>query len=344
MPEAGFHFAQPGWLWLLLALAPVALWLWRSAARAARGPIQRYADPHLLPYLTGSRALKAGERWGHFLHWALLWTLLILAMAGPRWDYEERQLFQTGDNLLILLDISGSMQVDDLAPSRIARARQEIADLLRLNRGLRLGLIAFASVPLVISPVSEDPAAIRNSLPALATDLTQLPGSRLLAALERAEALLAKLPDQGARAILLISDGDFAESGLEERVATLAAQGIRLHALAVGTADGGLVPGPQGTRLLDRSGAPVRSALDAAQLQALAAAGQGRYWEASYRDEDTRAILEAAAASPAPAAVTDERARVWNDRYYLPVLLAALLVLGRFRPWTGRTQEPVRRS
>ena len=59
MPEAGFHFEQPAWFWGLLALIPVAIWLWRSAAKAARGPIHRYADPHLLPHLTGTRELKA---------------------------------------------------------------------------------------------------------------------------------------------------------------------------------------------------------------------------------------------------------------------------------------------
>ncbi len=336
MPELGFHFEQPGWLWLLLAVVPVAIWLWRSAAKAARGPVHRYADAHLLPYLTGTRELKTRERWGQFLSWSLLWALLIIAMAGPRWDYDERRLFQTGDNLLLLLDISRSMEVKDVAPSRLARARQELADLLRLNREVRLGLIAFASVPHVIQPVSEDSAAIRNSLPALSTDLTQLPGSRILAALDRAEMLLANLPHEGARSILLISDGDFDEAGLTGRVAALAAQGIHLYTLGIGTPDGGPVPGPAGTRLLDRTGEPVRSRLDAPLLEALAAAGQGRYWEATYRDTDTRAILQAAAASDLPPAVTDERARIWNDRFYLPVLLAAILLLNRFRARSTR--------
>ena len=336
MPDGGFHFAQPVWLWLLLAILPVALWLWRSAVKAARGPIHRYADPHLLPHLTGTREAKTGERWGQFLLWALLWALLAVAMAGPRWDYTERRLFQTGDSLLILLDISRSMQVDDVAPSRLARARQEIADLIRLNRELRLGLIAFASVPQVISPVSEDSAAIRNSLPALSTDLAQLQGSRLLPALERAQTLLANLPREGARAILLISDGDFDEPGIVERVSALAEDGIRLHTLGIGTKAGSQVPGARGGWVLDRNGQPVRSSLGIEPLRALAEAGGGLYEEATYRDSDVLAILKAAAASPLPATLTDERARIWNERFYLPVLLVMVLLLGRFRPQATR--------
>lgn len=343
MVDSGFHLAQPAWLWLLLAILPVALWLWRTAMKAARGPIHRYADPHLLPHLTGTREAKAGERWGQFLLWALLWALLTIAMAGPRWDYSERRLFQTGDSLLILLDISRSMQADDVAPNRLARARQEIADLIRLNRELRLGLIAFASVPHVISPVSEDSAAIRNSLPALATDLTQLQGSRLLPALERAATLLANLPKEGARSILLISDGDFAEPGIAERIAELAAQGIRLHTLGIGTKEGGQVPGMRGGWILDRNGQPVRSSLDVEQLRGLADAGGGLYEEATYRDDDVLTLLKAAAASPLPATLTDERARIWNERFYLPVLLVMALLLGRFRPQARRQPRRDRR-
>lgn len=342
MPERGFHFAEPAWLWLIAVLIPVAVWLWRSAARAARGPVHRYADPHLLPHLTGTRELKQFERWGRFLFWALLWVLLVLAMAGPRWDYERRPLFQVGNNLMILLDLSRSMQVEDVAPSRLARARQEVADLIGLNREVRLGLIAFASVPHVISPISDDPAAIRNSLPALATELTELQGSRLLPALDRAETLLAGLPQEGSRAILLISDGDFDEPGHRERVAELAAGGIALHTLGIGTREGGRVPGKRGGWLVDRSGQAVRSSLNATLLEDLADAGQGVYREASYRQTDSQAVLKAAATSRLPASLGEQRARVWNERFYLPVLLVAVLILARFRPHHPRRQAPER--
>ena len=59
MPETGFHFAQPGWLWALLALVPVALWLIFTSVRAQRGPVDRYADQHLLPHAGQKRAAEA---------------------------------------------------------------------------------------------------------------------------------------------------------------------------------------------------------------------------------------------------------------------------------------------
>ncbi len=335
MPEAGLHFEQPLWFLGLLALIPVAIWLWRSAARAARGPIHRYADAHLLPHLTGTRELKAQERWGRFLRWALLWGLLLLAMAGPRWDYTDVRLFHPGNNLLILLDISRSMQVADVAPSRIGRARQEIQDLIMLDREVRLGLIAFASVPHVISPVTEDTFTVLNALPALSTDLTDLQGSRVSSALDRAETLLKSLPNESARAILLITDGDFDEPDLTDQVRKLAEQGIHLHVLGIGTEKGARVPAPPpaqaGSWITDRSGKPVVSALNPSLLEGLAQAGQGIFEVADYRDGDTKAILKAAAVSKVPGKAGDERTRIWNERYYLPVLAIMALLVPQFR-------------
>lgn len=331
MPEAGFHFEQPAWFWGLLVLIPVALWLWRSAAKAARGPIHRYADPHLLPHLTGTRELKSTERWGRFLRWSALWLILLTALAGPRWDYDDVRLFHPGNNLLVLLDISRSMQADDVAPSRLGRARQEVQDLIMQNRQVRLGLIAFASVPHVLSPITEDTYTILNALPALSTELARLQGSRLHLALDRAEALLDSLPEDSARAILLISDGDFDEPDLVDRIEGLAERGVRFHTLGIGTTEGAPVPARQGGWLTDRTGARVISRLNEGLLEELARAGQGLYREADYRDGDTADILKAAAISRLPPEAGDERTRIWNERFYIPVLLLAAFLLPQFR-------------
>lgn len=332
MPEAGFHFAEPFWFWGLLVILPVALWLIRSAARSARGPIHRYADPHLLPHLTGTRDLQTRERWGRFLRWSLLWALLLSAMAGPRWDATDVRLFHPGNNLLVLLDISRSMQVDDVSPTRLGRARQEIQDLIINNRTVRLGLIAFASVPHVLSPITEDTHTILNALPALSTDLTSLQGSRLGLALDRAETLLAGLPDESARSILLISDGDFDEPDLQGRVGKLAEAGIRVHILGIGTTDGGRVPASRGGGwIVGRDGSPVISALNEPLLETLAETGGGQYRRADYRDGDTQAILKAASVMRLPPEAGDQRTRLWNERFWIPVLVVMGLLLFQFR-------------
>ena len=192
-----FHFAMPHWLWAALIPLLVAAWLAMTVRRSENTKIKDYADAHLLPHLTGSLELITRGKWKLFGFWALMWMLIVLAMAGPRWDYKDIQLFSPSNSLVVLLDISRSMQVEDVQPSRFSRARQELDDLLDLGHGVRMGLIAFASVAHVISPVTEDLRSMSRVLPALSTDLVRLQGSRLSLALDRAGELLKNQPEDG---------------------------------------------------------------------------------------------------------------------------------------------------
>lgn len=331
MPEQGFHFAAPWWLLGLLAVIPVAVWLARSAQRAKQGPVHLYADPHLLPHLTGFRELAAAEHWGRFGYWTIMWGLAVLAMAGPRWDYIDIRLFHPGNNLLVLLDISRSMQVMDVPPSRLGRAKQEIQDLLTLNRTARVGLIAFASVPHVISPITEDMNTINNTLPALDTDLVDLQGSRLLDALDRADILLSGLATDNSKTILIVSDGDFDEPGLGDRVRQLAQKNIKLLTLGIGTSEGASVPDRQGGTLLDRHLQPITSALNADELARLAEAGKGFYQEASFRQVDSETILEAVTRSPTVEGDPNAQTRIWHERFFWLLIPLLIMLLPAFR-------------
>jgi Ca-activated chloride channel family protein len=342
MPETGFHFARPEWLFALLGLIPVLAWLVFSVVRPSKGPIHRYADEHLLPHLTGVRELDVNERWSRFSHWSLLWILLVLALAGPRWDFTDVEAFSPVNELVILLDISRSMNVADVAPSRLARARQEVQDLLQLNRELRIGLIAFASVPLVISPITEDSQSLLNALPAVNTDLANLKGSRLDAALERARQLLGGSDSDSGRSMLLISDGDFDETGLADKIRRLKHEGIKLHILGIGTPGGGPIPAQsnQGDLLRDRSGRIIESRLNQPLLRQLAEAGGGRYLQADFRDDDSQAILRLAGGDAGQPTPTQEKTRVWNERFYWLLLPLMLLLLPRFRRRQARESTP----
>lgn len=332
--NTGLHFAAPLWF-LGLLVVPLLGWRWHRSGGQVSGRWRRYADAHLLPFLSREAAtVEPPPAWrsGGFLYWALLWLLLLTALAGPRWEQRELQLAAPGDSLLILLDLSRSMNATDVAPSRLARARQEIEDLIERNlhaggTSLRLGLIAFATRPYGIAPISADSLGLRHRLPALTTDLTRDSGSRLLAALERATQWLNALPDEGARCLLLISDGDFDEPELTTEVAALTAQGLRLSVLGLGTPEGALVPAAAGAQpLLDAQGAPVHSRLNEPLLRTLAEAGAGVYRRADYRMQDTDAILKATLDGRRMTRAAGDRARVWREAFHWPLLLLALLL------------------
>src|SRR5690606_14840452 len=115
---SALHFLRPEWLWLLLALPPLAWWLRRDAART--GPWPREVDAHLLPHLLAPvRGLRGGGR-----AWLVspLLALAIVALAGPSWSRVQQPLWQSRAPLVLALDLSGAMLAGDLPPSRLARA------------------------------------------------------------------------------------------------------------------------------------------------------------------------------------------------------------------------------
>ncbi len=335
MPESGFHFAQPLWLLALLTIPLVWLWLRYSRTVRRRGREALYADEQLLPWLTGEVHGRTPDSTPVLVAWSLAWLLMVLAMAGPRWDYERINAFRPAAELVVLLDISASMNIRDVRPSRLARAKQEIQDLLRLNPGLRMGLVAFATVSHVVSPVTEDMESLRRTLPSLSTDLVSLPGSRLGNALDKASLLLHGDDKPLARHILLVTDGDFDESGLLEKVDALRAKNIHLHILALGTDGGGLVP----ERYLPRGIRTPVSRLNVEQLRKLAEHGGGLYQLADYREDDTRRLLERILADAEQQQLEEMPTRMWNERFYLflfPVIFLVLYLFGRGNRFSRR--------
>jgi Ca-activated chloride channel family protein len=332
MVDGGFHFAEPLWLWGMVLAFMVIVWLWYSSPVRRHGLEEKYADAEMLPWLSGEARIRAVSSQRPLAGWILAWSLLCIAMAGPRWGYRQINPFEPGADLVILLDISRSMQAADIKPFRLERARQEIQDLVSDKKGLRVGMVAFATIAHVVTPITEDGDSLLRQLPAISSELIRLQGSRPGFALERAESLLAGQGDDIAHNILLISDGDFGDASLLDQVRELHNKGIRVHVLAMGTTEGAAVPG-----IMAAGRVPVISRVDEDVLRTLADTGGGIFRNAGYRSDDTGDIVDAILSHA--KARQNERAQtlVWNEYFYWPVLLAMLILLFLLRPGGGWT-------
>jgi Ca-activated chloride channel family protein len=327
------RLAEPGALRLLLAvgalgaLGAVALVRRRRALTRAAGALA----PRIAP---GANRSRPAARLGLSL---LGLALLALALSRPQCGTRTELTRRYGVDLAVVLDASRSMLAADVKPDRLSRAKLELGALLDGLGGDRVGLVVFAGDAFVACPLTTDHAAAKLFLRAVEPDQMPRQGTALARALAAArEMLLASSGGGGARArvVLVVSDGEDHEGGTASAAKVLAQEGVRIFALAVGTAAGAPVPPREGAR--ERAN-PVLTRLDLASLGLLADTGDGEVYGLSAPDRGL-AAFRAALDRMERSEVEGRLTVTYEDRYALAafpgflLLLASLLVREGRRP------------
>lgn len=327
MLPAEFHFLRPGWLLLLPGV--IALLLWAVRGRLDRRRWEEVCDPGLVPHVLIDHAPLRQRRWPVVLT-ALVATLGVLALSGPVWERLPQPLFRSESALVIALDLSRSMQARDLMPSRSQRASFELRDILASREDGQTGLLVFAADAFVVSPLTDDTDTILAQIPALDPDIMPAQGSRPDRAIERAASLMAQARVNRGE-ILLITDGAADVAAAVEAAESAAAAGYTVSVLAVGTTEGGPVPGPGDGFLTDQGGGIVIARVDPGSLRQIANAGGGLFQFASAGDTEL-AMLRARWENADPSGVaTGLETDVWLDRGPWLLALAIPFVLLGFR-------------
>lgn len=275
-------FSDIRWLWAL-ALVPLLLVLELAAARRAERALAR---------LTGERAdtvLRAQVRPGSRRAGALLrlgaLAALIVGAAGPEWGREVVRRGSHGSDVVLMLDVSASMDARDVAPSRLEEARREALAVLDQLQGSRVGVVAFAGDASRLCPLTLDRGAARLVIESLTSGSVSQPGTDLGRALRMAVRVMPP-GRRDEQAIVLWTDGEDLERGAKVALEQVAASGVRVYAVGVGTPAGGEVP------VLDElgravdvkrlpGGGPVVSRLEDGLLRAVARRTRGGYFTAS---------------------------------------------------------------
>ena len=323
-----FHFIRPEWLFALL-LPGLALWLLHRRGSDS-GNWRAVIDARLLPYVLSSD----GSRHGNRLPWILsvVATLAIIALAGPTWEKQQQAMYQQRSALVVALDLSRSMDATDIRPSRLARARHKIADILNLRNEGQSALVVYAASAFTVTPLTTDVKTILALLPDLETSLMPAQGTRADHALERA----LELFDNSAVAqgdVLLVTDGI---SDMElQRIEVLLEQhpGQRVSVLAIGTPDGGPIALSSGDFLKDRQGAIVITRLLAANMRQLAGIGGGAYATISTDDIDINTLnyVMESRIDDSEAQKSDRSADLWRELGPYLLLFALPLAALAFR-------------
>jgi Ca-activated chloride channel family protein len=295
---AAFHFLRP---WGLLLLLPAfALWWLERRETDTTARWRSVIDPALLQHLIvggDTRRFKPED--------LLLagWIVSLIAIAGPAWRQAPSPFAQSARPAMFVLKVAPSMLGTDLQPTRLARARQKMTDLLALREGAPTGLVAYAGSAHLVLPPTPDAAVVETMAGALAPDVMPREGDDLAAAVKLAGQVLT---DGGQGGSIIV----FTDAVAPGAIAALKdAHDVPVTLFAMQPA--------------------ARASADAA-LAAAAAALDADLVVPTLDTADVTGLARALATKGAAPPVAGEASR-WEEAGYWLTPLIALLVLGWFR-------------
>ena len=315
------QFAWP-WMFALLPLPLAAWWLLPPA------PVAAMRLPHRM---TATRGHAQDARRGRLLLALLAWLLAVTAAARPQQIAPPEALVRSGRALMLAVDVSGSMAIQDMPlgtqmVSRFAAVKAIAGDFIAQRQGDEVGLVLFGTHAYLLTPLTFDVPTVAKQLDGSAIGLAGRE-TALGDAIVLATKHLAKLPAR-SRVLVLLTDGvNTAGAVAPLQAAQLAkAAGVRIYTIGIGSA-GGETLSVFGTQIP----APDQD-LDISTLNSIAQQTGGKFFRAS--DADQLADAYRAIDALEPLARGDALLRPRQERYPYP--LAAALLLGcALLPWRG---------
>lgn len=268
-----FRFEDTTYLYLLILL-PFLIFIRIWGVRKRKKQLAKFGDPALLKQLMPnvSMAKREVKFWLMTSAVALLIVMLARPQMGTKINQEQRQ----GIEVIIALDISNSMKAEDVAPSRLDKSKMLIENLVDNFTNDKIGLIVFAGDAFVQLPITSDYVSAKMFLQNITPELIAAQGTNLAEAIDLSSHSFTKQEKVG-RAIIVITDGEDHEGGVEKVAKAAKKNGIRIFVLGVGSAKGAPIPDGNGGYMKDKTGQEVMSALNEDMCKQIAAAGGGAY-------------------------------------------------------------------
>lgn len=262
-----FHYLTGAVYFLPVGLALVILWLGRRKKTAILKQFKKRPGKQFLK----SGLLIAGL------------SLVVLAIMGPRQEDGFHDVAKEGLDIYVLMDTSKSMLAQDVAPSRIERAKKTVSTLLESLEGDRIGFIPYASSAYIQMPLTDDYELAKLYLDVMDTDMIGGGGTDVLQGVE----LASRSFDQtygGQKVVLILSDGEAHDMDYSALSKYQEKTPFKIYTIGIGTKEGALLPETEGASgrvtgyRKDKNGALVTSRLDEAQLMEMASLTGGRYY------------------------------------------------------------------
>lgn len=286
-----FNFEHKEYLYLLILLPMlIGTYIWYHVAR--NRAIRNMGNPAVIAMLVPDYSQFRNNL--KFLLVLLSIGLIIVALAGPRFGSKLTQVKQEGIDIVIALDVSNSMMAEDIKPNRLERAKQELSRLLDRLENDRIGLIVFAGEAYTQVPITNDYLSAKMFLSSISNDMVSRQGTAIGEAIELAVRSF-NTGSKAGKAIVIISDGENHEGGINEACRKATDKGIRIYTIGMGHSQGVRIPAPGSAYnrdyRRDNEGNFVITRLNEDMLKEIAERGKGSYYRASSPDMGLRSML-----------------------------------------------------
>jgi len=289
------QFAHISYIYALGAIPVMALVYW-LAMRSRKKAIKNFAELPLFRKIASESSVSKKNL--KFILELFAVLLLIGAMIDPEIGSHEETVERKGSDIVIALDVSNSMNAQDITPSRLESAKQAVEKLIGQLEGDRLGIVVFAGQPYVQLPITTDYSAAKMFLDNVNTGIVPVQGTAIGAAIDMSAKLLTEQTSSSLsrnKAIILITDGENFEDDAIRAAKDAAGQGIIIHTIAMGSAAGAPIPiytnGQQAGFMKDQEGNTVVTKLNIDLLQQIAVATGGTCERATSSDAGLDNIL-----------------------------------------------------
>ena len=319
MIEMEFHFLRAGWI-VLIPIAILLIFFFKRRMLTI-GNWEKLIDKRLLPYVMSRRQLSDNQyKWWLI---SLISVLSIIALAGPTWERIEQPSFRTDQSLVIALDLSRSMNAQDITPNRLTRAKLKILDILERRQGAQVALIVYSANAFTVTPLTSDTDTIIALINSIDTSIMPSRGSYPALAIDKGLQLLNQASVSNGE-IILVTDGGITSDSFSS-AQKLRDEGYRLSALGIGSMNGAPIPKETGGFITDSTGQITISRLEVDDLKDLVEIGGGSYTSITSNDQDIDTLL-----SEVYSAVRESDDSVTTDQWkeFGPWLLLIVVPFG----------------
>ncbi|QCK15479.1 vWA domain-containing protein [Mangrovivirga cuniculi] len=222
-------------------------------------------------------------------------ALFIVALLGPSFGQAKDQIQAVGKDVYFCVDLSESMNANDIEPSRLSKLKHELIDIVDAFSGDRMSLIIFSGEAFIQCPLTYDQSALSLYIETLSTSLVPETGTNFGPPLEMA---LSKMEEneqvagkETNKIIILMSDGEDFGENTNEAVKKIKDRDISLYTLGIGTRQGSRIPEGRSYKA-DKQGQPVITKLNPEDLISLADETGGEYYEISAQKNETNKLIK----------------------------------------------------